>query len=123
MELKSIFATGTAHEFGGQSIFIKQISLDDLPHVSELFSKATGKKESTQAKIMSLIASDFPLIKATLVRLTDIKEEDIGKISIATIVFIIAKIVEENATFLTQVVAPMVQETAKSLGGLTKSKS
>ena len=123
MELKSIFSEFTEHELGGIKIHIKQICLDDLPYVVDIFSKTTGKKESLNSKIIGLISSDFPLVKSMIVRLTNISEADVGKISVATIVFVVSKIVEENATFLQQVVAPMVEATAARLNGLTKSKS
>lgn len=124
MELKSIFADSTEHELAGRKITIRQISIEDLPLVAELFSKVFEKNKLTmQDKIMQMVRNEFENVKLLIVRLSDIKEDEVSKLNLAAMIFIIQKIIEDNASFLDQVVAPMMQEMGKSLGGLTKSKS
>lgn len=122
MELQDIFASEKVHEYAGRKIKIKQISLEDIPLVLDIFSKVMGKG-NTQEKIMTLIRADFDKVKEVLYKFTDIPKDEVGRIHIGTAVFVIQKIVEDNASFLQEAVVPMVKDMAKSFNGLSKSKS
>lgn len=124
MELNSLFAGSKFHDFAGKKIEIKQVTLEDLPIVVEMASKFFEKsKASTQEKLMKLIKEDFNSIVKLISKLTDIPADQVNKISLATTVFVVQKILEDNKDFLEQAVAPLLKEAASSLSGMSKSKS
>lgn len=124
MDLNSLLAGSKFHDFAGQKIEIKQVTLEDLPMVVEIGSKFFEKsKLSTQEKVMKLIREDFTTLVTLIAKLTNIPEDQVKKINLATTVFVIQKILEDNKDFLEQAVAPLLKEAANSLSGMSKSKS
>lgn len=121
MDLETIFATGKKVKLADKEVTIKQVALEDVPLLSDLFSKAMGEG-SLDAKLLALAKNDIDLVIEILSKLTDLTKEDIKRLNIAAIVYFVSEIMKENAIFLEQYVTPMVEEVAKFVGGLTKSK-
>lgn len=128
MALETLFAESKKINVGNTEVEIKQIALKDLPRVVGVAQKIfEGPDVSMPVKITQLIASDFESLLELIKRLTNLDEEQINNLNLASTIMIVSEIIKENTDFLQQNVTPLLQgmgaELKKVKTGSSKSKN
>lgn len=125
MQLDTLFNIENTITIGGHQVKIKQISLGDIPLLTELMSKVFDKekKKPTKDILMDLIKQDSQKIFSVIASLTDIPAEKVPTLNLTAAVLICSEILKENADFLQQNLAPEMEKMKVVMGSLTKSKS
>lgn len=125
MELESLFTTSKVVKFGKHDITIKQISLGDIPLITKLMGKFfEDSKKKTHEKIISLVENDFDQVVKIISKVTNFTEEQVPRLNISAVIFILTEVVKENADFLQNHVAPQLESLKASFPASTsKSKN
>lgn len=100
MSLSALFTESKKVEFKGAEIEIFDVSFRDLPLITPIVQKFLTGQESTKEKILKLIETDSDKIARLITNVTSIKAEEVGKLRVDALVFIVAKIVEHNVDFV-----------------------
>lgn len=118
MSINDLFSEAKEVELRGVKIKIKQVSLGDLPVVTEVFSKLLDQKKSIQDNAIHLINKDFPLVLKIIAKLTDLDESALPQLSLDAALFVLTEIAKENASFLASRLKPQIENLNKEMSGL-----
>lgn len=128
-DLKSLYGEEEKIKIAGVNVIIKQIKFGDLPTILSLVDKIFGEipKAINNTEIALLmnkaLAKDFNSVVHLVSILTDLTEDQVKKLNMASTVKIIEGIVGVNIDFLFQQVLPSVKEMTSKLSGSFKSKN
>ena len=100
MSLSVLFTESKKVKFKGVEIEIFDISFRDLPLITPIVQRFLTGQESTKEKILKLIESDSDKLARLITNVTSIKAEEVGKLRVDALVFIVAKIIEHNVDFV-----------------------
>ena len=125
MSLEALFTKSNIVEFKGVEIVINDVCMDDLPLITKIVTGFISGEGDTATKVSKLVSENFPDVKKLISSLTTIKSNDVGKLSLDAVVFIVSKIIEFNIVFLKKSVVPMAQSLTDELNktGLDQSNS
>lgn len=120
--LKTIFSTDKEITVGESKVTIKQITLGDIPLITEIVGSVLDEKD-IKAAIFKLLKEKFDDACTLITMLSSITEGEVKKLNLAAAATIISAILQENVTFLDQTLAPEIQKIKTLAAGLNKSKS
>lgn len=125
MSLEALFTKSNTVEFKGVEIVINDVCMDDLPLITKIVGGFITGEGDTASKVSKLVSENFPDVKKLISSLTTIKSNEVGKLSLDAVVFIVSKIIEFNIVFLKKSVVPLAQSLTNELNktGLDQSNS
>lgn len=122
MDLQKLLSGTHKKTYKGNEFVIKEITLDQVPDLAHLFQKFYGSKDIKKS-VMDLVTQDLPSVKKLITSLTEFSDSDLNQIGLDYVIFLAVSIVEVNTDFLLKTIAPLVQEMAKVMSGMSKSNS
>ena len=117
MSLEKLFTKTHEVKYNGVDIAINDVTLKEAPTIAKIISQITGKEKKDLATSVGENIADVKEVVRSLVTVQgkEISKEDIDKISIDAILFIIAKIVKLNISFLKKTIIPMAKEIQEEM--------
>lgn len=119
--LQALFTSSHKETFKGVEIEINDIKVGDLPYIVDLVESFVTTKGDTNSKIATILKSQMENVEILISRVTSIKKEDVSKLSIDALIFIVSKIITSNIVFIKKNILPMAEEIQKTMkqNGLT----
>lgn len=113
MSLESLFIKSKEIEFKGVKISIKDVCMKDLPLIVPIVASLLDAKGDTKTKVVSLVSEKYDSVVKIIANLTDNSVEDVERLSLDAVIFIISEVIKDNVIFLKKNVMPLAEKLAK----------